>query len=88
MALVLSVFGNNISIFIYHKIPFLAEYDGYDHAFENGDFICCYDWNFASGISLLPNRKLPFRDLILGSIFCFSGMAGDLVCFFNVSDNL
>lgn len=25
MALVLSVFGNNISIFIYHKIPFLAE---------------------------------------------------------------
>ena len=56
MALVLSVFGNNISIFIYHKISFVV----------------------MTGISLLvyhflPNRKLPFRDLIQGSIFCSLG---------------
>ena len=73
MALVLSVFGNNISIFIYHKIPFLA---------ETTDMIMrlrtVISFVVMTGISLLvyhflPNRKLPFRDLILGSIFCSLG---------------
>ena len=73
MALVLSVFGNNISIFIYHKIPFLA---------ETTDMIMrlrtVISFVAMTGISLLvyhflPNRKLPFRDLILGSIFCSLG---------------
>ena len=59
MALVLSVFGNNISIFIYHKIPFLAE---------------------------TTEASVPGFDS--GIYFLFFGMAGDLVCFFNVSDNL
>ena len=68
MALVLSVFGNNISIFIYHKIPFLA---------ETTDMIM----RFAE-----PEASVPGFDS--GIYFLFSGMAGDLVCFFNVSDNL
>ena len=79
MALVLSVFGNNISIFIYHKIPFLA---------ETTDMICCYDWNFASGISLFAEPEASVPGFDSGIYFLFSGMAGDLVCFFNVSDNL
>ncbi len=73
MALVLSVFGNNISIFVYHKIPFLA---------ETTDLIMrlrtVISFVVMIGISLLvyhflPNRKLPFRDLILGSIFTSLG---------------
>ena len=67
------LFGNNISIFIYHKIPFLA---------ETTDMIMrlrtVISFVVMTGISLLvyhflPNRKLPFRDLILGSIFCSLG---------------
>ena len=60
-------------IFIYHKIPFLA---------ETTDMIMrlrtVISFVVMTGISLLvyhflPNRKLPFRDLILGSIFCSLG---------------
>lgn len=73
MALVLSVFGNNISIFVYHKIPFLA--DTTDLIMRLRTVI---SFVVMTGISLLvyhflPNRKLPFRDLILGSIFTSLG---------------
>lgn len=88
MALVLSVFGNNISIFIYHKMPVSCGDDGYDHAFENGDFICCYDWNFTSGISLFAEPEASVQGSDSGIYFLLSGMAGDLICFFDVSDNL
>ena len=88
MALVLSVFGNNISIFYISQDSVSCGDDGYDHAFENGDFICCYDWNLASGISLFaePEASVPGSDS--GIYFLLSGMAGDLICFFDVSDNL
>lgn len=88
MALVLSVFGNNISIFIYHKIPFLA---------ETTDMIMrlrtVISFVVMTGISLLvyhflPNREASVPGFDSGIYFLFSGMAGDLVCFFNVSDNL
>lgn len=73
MALVLSVFGNNISIFVYHKIPFLA--DTTDLIMRLRTVI---SFVVMTGISLLvyhflPNRKLPFRDLVLGSIFTSLG---------------
>lgn len=73
MALVLSVFGNNISIFVYHKFPFLA---------ETTDLIMrlrtVISFVVMVGMSLLvyhflPNKKIPFRDLILGSIFTSMG---------------
>ena len=73
MALVLSVFGNNISIFVYHKIPLLA--DTTDLIMRLRTVI---SFVVMTGISLLvyhflPNRKLPFRDLVLGSIFTSLG---------------
>lgn len=79
MALVLSVFGNNISIFIYHKIPFLA---------ETTDMIMrlrtVISFVVMTGISLLvyhflPNREASVPGFDSGIYFLFSGMAGDLV---------
>ena len=72
MALVLSVFGNNISIFIYHKIPFLA---------ETTDMIMrlrtVISFVVMTGISLLVyhfcRTGASVQDLILGSIFCSLG---------------
>ena len=73
MALVLSVFGNNISIFVYHKFPFLAETTNLIMRLRT-----VISFVVMVGMSLLvyhflPNRKIPFRDLILGSIFTSMG---------------
>ena len=44
--------------------------------------------NFASGISFFAEPEASVPGFDSGIYFLFSGMAGDLVCFFNVSDNL
>lgn len=73
IALVLSVFGNSISIFINHRFPFLK---------DTTEFIMqmrtLVTFVVMTGISLLvyhflPNKKLQFRKLFPGAVFTALG---------------
>lgn len=73
LALVLSVFGNSISIFINHRFPFLKDTTNIILRLRT-----VVSFVVMTGISLLvyhflPNKKVQFRKLIPGAVFTSLG---------------